>query len=206
LFVVLFVEEGYAEVVEVEADDGGQAAEPISVAVEVVEQEDGIVAYMPQSLVGRLGKEAHTHLPFRPFGQDVGSPASTLQIASFPTGPGGQDDGSGLKVIGEAQEQVKPPSPPQTQGEGQLPVQLSIGIVGMTLTDDIRDEAEGEGTVHAVALAMAETGQPDERIRDFLHNASTKIRIIFVTFKQARQNLSLFSCLCRKISVISPRM
>ena len=44
LFVVLFVEEGNAQVVEVEADDGRDAYEPVAIAMEVVEQEHRLLA------------------------------------------------------------------------------------------------------------------------------------------------------------------
>ena len=47
LTVVVGVEEGYAEVVEVEADAGWKLSEPVAMAVEVVEQEHGVLPEVP---------------------------------------------------------------------------------------------------------------------------------------------------------------
>lgn len=97
-------------------------------------------------------------------------------------------------MIGKTQHQVQASSLPQPHTERQLPVQFPISVIGIVLVDDIRNETEGKGTVYAVAFAMAEASQPNERICDFLHNSTAKIRIISVTFKQARQILSFFFC------------
>ena len=89
--------------------------------------------------------------------------------------------------------------------EGQLRVQFLVSIVGLLLINDIRYETEGKRTVHAVALSMTKTSQPDEWICDFLHNLSTKIRIFYVIFKLRRQISCNFLCGYRLINVNSLR-
>ena len=52
LFVVLFVEECYAQVVEVETDDRGYVPEPFAMAVQIVKHQDGVVANVFEDTVG----------------------------------------------------------------------------------------------------------------------------------------------------------
>ena len=177
MFVVLFVEEGYAEVVEVETDNGWDASEPLAMLMQVVEQEHGMFSQMLQNLVCGLFQEAHTHLSHLPATLYSGALATALQIAFLPPSVLGKQDGGGLQMVGQTEHEMQAFALAEAFREGQSLVEFLIGIEGVTLVDDIRDEAEGEGTVHAVTFAMTETCEPNEWICHFLHNWSTKISI-----------------------------
>ena len=82
-----------------------------------------------------------------------------------------------LKMIGNAKQEMQPPTHPQSHRKRQSAVEQRIAIIGMRLVYDIRDEAEGKRTVHAITFAMTETSKPNERICHFLHNLSTKLSI-----------------------------
>ena len=192
LFVVLFVEEGNAQVVEVEADDRGQACEPFPMSMKVVEEQDGVLSYVFHSFVRRFAEQAHIYCFGGPSVRDAGSAASPLQVAFLPPGIARQDDSLWLKVIGKPQQQMQPFSLSQTHAQWQELVQFGVGVIGVTLVDDLRYEAEGKRAVNAVAATMAETSQPDDWICQFLHNSTAKIRIFSVTFKQVSRFLRLF--------------
>ena len=187
LTVVVGVEEGYAEVVEVEADAGWKLAEPVAMAVEVVEQEHRVLPEVLQCFVGRLVEQAHGNFSLGPLAGDGGMAAAALQVALLPPCVPGEHDGAGLQVVGEAQQEVQSLAPAQTHSEGEPAVELAIGIEGMPLVDDVGDEAEGEGAVHAVAAAVAESLHPDEGIGQFFHVAATKLTLFWQTSNREQE-------------------
>ena len=174
-------------------------------AMQVVKQKHGVLTKVIQRFVRRFPEQAHTHLYHRPLALYICTAAAAQQIALLPPSIARQHDDFRLKMIGQAQQQMETLTLPQTHRKRQFPVQFPVCIVGMTLVDDIRYETEGKGTVHAISATMTKTGQPDDRIGDFLHNSTTKIRIFSVTFKQERHFSSIFFCQYHKINVTSRR-
>ena len=133
-------------------------------AVEVVEDQDGVFSEMACCFVVGFAEDAHAHGSFWPWQEEACPPATVLHVAFFPLGLGRKHGDFWLKVVGEAQEEVESLASAQSHGEGKGFVQLGICVVWTAFVDDVRDETEGEGAVYAIAFAMPETGQPNERI------------------------------------------
>lgn len=181
MFIVLCVKECDAEVVEVEADLRRKLAEPVAMAMQVVEQEHRVLSEVVKGFVGGFVEETHSHLSFRPLAQDGSSPAAAQQIAFLPPGIAGKHDDVRLQMVSEPQQEVQPFAPTHAHRQGQPAVELPVGIEGVPFVDDICDEVEGERTVHAIAATVAETLHPDEGIGQFFHVASTKLALFLQT-------------------------
>ena len=57
-------------------------------------------------------------------------------------------------MVGKTQQEVQASPLPKALREGQRLVQLLVGIEGVTLVNDIRDETEGKRAVNTVTFAM----------------------------------------------------
>ena len=111
MFVVLLVEECYAEVIEVEADNRWDVLKPLTMAMQVVQQEHRLAAKMLQCLVGGFLQQAHVNLSVSKLALYVGMLASAQQIAFLQPCITGEDYRLWLKVVGQSQEQMQTSAP-----------------------------------------------------------------------------------------------
>ena len=102
MFIVLFVEECYAQVVEVETDDRGYVPEPFAMAVQIVEHQDGVVANVFEDTVGRSCEQTQVYFAFRVLCKDSCFVASAMHVLFFPMCVGWNHDCFWLQMVGKA--------------------------------------------------------------------------------------------------------
>lgn len=165
LFLQLGVEEGKAEVAEVERDARGGGIDNLkperTVAAQVGDDQYGCFVHVPGPVRAGAFQQQHAGRATGHVRCNPGPQAALVQIVPFGRrqSVGGGDD-LRLPVVGQSEEQAEP----GRGGVGVLLRKPRKGIEPAGVVAYLREQGVGKGRVHAVAAAVAHAPEPFYRV------------------------------------------
>ena len=171
LFGETFFVDGHPQVLQINGYCCRQAAKPLPVLLQIVQDEHATCPHHLCSLLIRLAQHYEVGSAGWCMGHHKSMPASCLQIAALMTDFLGQHGNSRLQPVGHPEYQVQPLTAAHAVCQRQGFIERAVGIIGCTLIHHIGEETEGKRRVYTLAAAMADAHKPHQGIVQHVHLA-----------------------------------